>query len=159
MTHYILYSSRRYASFRPSWQIKNASFKPCCRVKWVLRSLLMQGRVNRGGSLLACMKVRFHGRWVTWDMLVTKRDAIKRPDVMENTGCTWTKPRKGTGYTTSKHHSAMPFWAWRRFSASSQITDCGPSITSGVTSSPRCAGRQCRNSASGAPLAINVSFT
>ncbi len=34
------------------------------------------------------------------------------------------------------------FWAWMRFSASSQTTERGPSITSSVTSSPRCAGRQ-----------------
>ena len=39
----------------------------------------------------------------------------------------------------------MPFWACSRFSASSNTTDCGPSITSSVTSSPRCAGRQCMN--------------
>ena len=32
---------------------------------------------------------------------------------------------------------------WRRFSASSNTTDCGPSITSSVTSLPRSAGRQC----------------
>ena len=41
------------------------------------------------------------------------------------------------------------FWACRRFSASSNTTDCGPSITSAVTSSPRWAGRQCMNIASG----------
>src|SRR5690606_27979397 len=36
-----------------------------------------------------------------------------------------------------KHQARMPFWAWRRFSASSNTTDCGPSMTSDVTSSPR----------------------
>ena len=32
---------------------------------------------------------------------------------------------------------------WRRFSASWYTTECGPSITSSVTSLPRSAGRQC----------------
>ena len=41
------------------------------------------------------------------------------------------------------------FCACRRFSASSKITLCSPSMTSPVTSSPRCAGRQCRKIASG----------
>jgi NAD(P)-dependent dehydrogenase (short-subunit alcohol dehydrogenase family) len=41
------------------------------------------------------------------------------------------------------------FCTCMRFSASSQTTDCGPSMTSASTSSPRCAGRQCMNSASG----------
>jgi len=53
----------------------------------------------------------------------------------------------GSGHSP-RHHSRMPFWACSRFSASSQTTDCGPSITSAVTSSPRCAGRQCRKIAS-----------
>uniref|UniRef100_UPI00311D4382 hypothetical protein n=1 Tax=Thauera sp. SDU_THAU2 TaxID=3136633 RepID=UPI00311D4382 len=47
--------------------------------------------------------------------------------------------------------STRPEWisrACRRFSASSKTTDWGPSITSSVTSSPRCAGRQCMKSAS-----------
>ena len=35
----------------------------------------------------------------------------------------------------------MPFWACSRFSASSQTTDCGPSITAPDTSSSRCAGQ------------------
>ena len=42
----------------------------------------------------------------------------------------------------------MAFCAWSLFSASSNTTDCGPSITSSVTSSPRCAGRQCMKMAS-----------
>src|SRR5678816_4060462 len=37
-----------------------------------------------------------------------------------------------------------------RLVACGHTTDWGPSITSGVTSSPRCAGRQWRNTASGA---------
>ena len=51
--------------------------------------------------------------------------------------------------STPRHQARMPFWACRRFSASSKTTDCGPSITSAVTSSPRWAGRQCMKSASG----------
>jgi hypothetical protein len=37
----------------------------------------------------------------------------------------------------------IAFCAWRRFSASSKITECGPSITAPVASSFRWAGRQC----------------
>ncbi len=58
-----------------------------------------------------------------------------------------------------KHQDRMPFCACRRFSASSKTTDCGPSITSSVTSSPRCAGRQCMKIASFAAAAISLSFT
>ncbi len=36
-----------------------------------------------------------------------------------------------------------------RFSACGKTTDCGPSSTSSVISSPRCAGRQCITSAPG----------
>ena len=41
----------------------------------------------------------------------------------------------------------MAFCTCSRFSASSKTTDCGPSRTSSVISSPRCAGRQCRTMA------------
>ena len=58
-----------------------------------------------------------------------------------------------------RHQARMPFWACRRFSASSKTTDCGPSITSSVTSSPRCAGRQCMNRAFGSASAINRALT
>src|SRR6185312_4886193 len=58
-----------------------------------------------------------------------------------------------------KHQARRPFWACSRFSASSKTTDCGPSMTSSVTSSPRCAGRQCMNSASGLALAIRRPLT
>ena len=53
----------------------------------------------------------------------------------------------------------MAFWTWRRFSASSKTTDCGPSITSAATSSPRWAGRQCMKTASGAAAAIISGVT
>src|SRR5512143_2864374 len=43
----------------------------------------------------------------------------------------------------SSKYSISAFCTCRRFSASSHTTDCGPSITAAVTSSPRCAGRQC----------------
>ena len=49
----------------------------------------------------------------------------------------------------SSSHTSRAFCAWRRFSASSHTTLCGPSITSAVTSYPRSAGRQCMKSASG----------
>ena len=53
----------------------------------------------------------------------------------------------------------MAFWAWSRFSASSNTTEFGESMTSSVTSSPRCAGRQCMNSASGFAFANSSAFT
>ena len=59
----------------------------------------------------------------------------------------------------ARHHMRMPFWTWRRFSASSNTTDCGPSMTSAVTSSPRWAGRQCMNTASGLASFMSRAFT
>ena len=47
-----------------------------------------------------------------------------------------------------KHQARIDFWAWMRFSASSQIRLLGPSMTASTTSSPRWAGRQCRKTAS-----------
>ena len=58
-----------------------------------------------------------------------------------------------------RHQARIAFCAWSRFSASSQTTDCGPSITSSVTSSPRWAGRQCMKIASFAAAAITFSST
>ncbi len=37
----------------------------------------------------------------------------------------------------ASNHTSSAFWACRRFSASSQTTDCGPSMTSAEISSPR----------------------
>ena len=48
----------------------------------------------------------------------------------------------------------MAFCTCMRFSAWSNTIDRGESITSSVTSAPRCAGRQCRKTASGAACAI-----
>ncbi len=45
------------------------------------------------------------------------------------------------------------------FSASSQTTDWGPSITSAMTSSPRWAGRQCMNRAPSLARAIISAST
>ena len=45
--------------------------------------------------------------------------------------------------------TSTAFCACSRFSAWSNTTDCGPSITASVISSPRCAGRQCITSAFG----------
>jgi hypothetical protein len=47
----------------------------------------------------------------------------------------------------------------KRFSASSKTTDCGPSMTSPVTSSSRCAGRQCMKIASGLARDISRALT
>jgi hypothetical protein len=62
------------------------------------------------------------------------------------------------GHSPSRY-SSRAFCACRRFSASSNTTDCGPSITSSVTSSPRCAGRQCMKIAPGLARAISCLFT
>ena len=58
-----------------------------------------------------------------------------------------------------RHQARMPFCACRRFSASSQTTEWGPSMTASVTSSPRCAGRQCMNNASSLAISINAAST
>ncbi len=55
-------------------------------------------------------------------------------------------------------HSSTPFCACRRFSASSNTTLCGPSITSSVISSPRWAGRQCITIASPAACFSSAAF-
>src|SRR3546814_9922897 len=60
-------------------------------------------------------------------------------------------------HSLSSAQSRIDFWAWTRFSASSQTREAGPSITASTTSSPRCAGRQWRKSASPFALAINLS--
>ena len=54
--------------------------------------------------------------------------------------------------------SGMAFWACSRFSAWSKTMLRGPSSTSSVISSPRCAGRQCKMNASGASR-ISRAFT
>ena len=58
-----------------------------------------------------------------------------------------------------KTQQRIAFCMCKRFSASSRTTDCGPSMTSSVTSSPRWAGRQCMNRASGLARAIRVVST
>ena len=58
-----------------------------------------------------------------------------------------------------RHQRMIAFWACRRFSASSQTSDCGPSMTSASTSSPRCAGRQWRNFAPPSASSIRSSVT
>jgi len=60
---------------------------------------------------------------------------------------------------TPRHQRSTAFCACRRFSASSNTTECGPSITAEVASSLRCAGRQCMNRASGLARAISASLT
>ena len=61
--------------------------------------------------------------------------------------------------TAPMHQASTPFWACRRFSASSNTTDRGPSMIAAVTSSSRCAGRQCMKIASGAACAISSALT
>ena len=55
--------------------------------------------------------------------------------------------------------ASSAFWTCSRFSASSHTRDCGPSITSVATSSPRCAGRQWRKMAPGAASFISSAST
>ena len=43
----------------------------------------------------------------------------------------------GTHPERSRSHARTAFWAWRRFSASSHTTDCGPSMTPSEISLPR----------------------
>src|SRR5665213_2426393 len=90
----------------------------------------------------------------------TAKDAIPRrmgPGVRRDDDVVVQTPKRYA--TASKHHARMPFCACRRFSAASNATDCGPAITSSVTSSPRWAGRQCMNSASGFANAISLALT
>ena len=60
----------------------------------------------------------------------------------------WQDPL-GPRAQSSKSITSSAFWVWRRFSACSNTTEAGPSITESVTSSPRWAGRQCMKHASG----------
>ncbi len=62
-------------------------------------------------------------------------------------------------FYSTNNSSSSAFWLCRRFSASSHTTLCGPSITAAATSSPRCAGRQCMNKASGCAAAMTASVT
>jgi len=57
-----------------------------------------------------------------------------------------------------RSQASRPFCTCIRLAASSTTTLCGPSITSSVTSSPRRAGRQCMNRASG-QCRISAAFT
>ena len=59
----------------------------------------------------------------------------------------------------ARHQARIAFCTCSRFSASVHTTDCGPSITSAVTSSPRWAGRQCMKMASGLAHAITARST
>src|ERR1051325_9417213 len=66
--------------------------------------------------------------------------------------------RAGVGHCFISEYRIV-FWTCSRFSASSKITDCGPSITSAATSSPRCAGKQCMKIASRFACDINRPST
>jgi hypothetical protein len=65
----------------------------------------------------------------------------------------------GHACVARKHQARIPFCTCSRFSASSNTTDCGPSITSSVTSSPRWAGKQCMKIASLPAMAISFALT
>ena len=65
----------------------------------------------------------------------------------------------GAAHSWSNAQRSTDFCAWMRFSASSHTTERGPSITASVTSSPRWAGRQWRNSASPRAPAISSELT
>src|SRR5690606_33158681 len=55
------------------------------------------------------------------------------------------------------NHANRAFCACKRFSASSNTTLCGPSMTSSVISMPRCAGRQCNTQVLVLPVALSSS--
>src|SRR5262249_29214806 len=66
---------------------------------------------------------------------------------------------QGGGHRSSPKSSAISaICACSLLPACWNTTDCLPSMTASVTSSPRCAGRQCMNTASGT-AAISVSLT
>ena len=101
----------------------------------------------------------------SWGIPVGGRRGSNR-EIPAFAGMTDAAQRGGNGVLPPVRQPIWPklqrstdFCAWRRFSASCQISDCGPSITSGVTSSPRCAGRQWRNFASGLASAISAAST
>src|SRR4249920_3420628 len=66
---------------------------------------------------------------------------------------------EGLARDVSRHQARMAFCTCSRFSASSHTTDCGPSITAAVISSPRWAGRQCMKMAPGEAAFISFSST
>src|SRR3990170_3292194 len=70
-----------------------------------------------------------------------------------------TPRRPLTGRSSLRHQARIAFCTCSRFSASSHTADCGPSITSAVTSSPRWAGKQCMKIASFAACAITRPLT
>ena len=72
-----------------------------------------------------------------------------RPARVALFGAPWTAGHRDR----SSSHTSSAFWACSRFSASSHTALAGPSITSSVISSPRCAGRQCSTMASGSASA------
>ena len=87
------------------------------------------------------------------------RTCAKRLCTENVRGITAIAPDIGVQPSFPSAHSRTDFCACRRFSASSQISDCGPSITPSTTSSPRWAGRQWRNLAPGLARCISASVT
>ncbi len=84
-------------------------------------------------------------------------DRERQHDVVDDLGRGRTLARAHG--STPRHQASTPFCACRRFSASSHTADCGPSMTSSVTSSPRWAGRQCMKIASEAAPRIRPALT
>ena len=75
--------------------------------------------------------------------LVAKRDFVGL--VFHRTGIRIDQDVDLHRHYLYRHQRMIAFCACRRFSASSQTSEVGPSMISASTSSPRCAGRQCRN--------------
>ena len=106
------------------------------------------------GSLFA---VRFSLSCVSAFRLQSRPRRVTSPTssssrIGSRTGCML---RRASDFISS---SMMAFCACSRFSACWKTNDRGESITSSVTSSPRCAGRQCRKIASGfaSPNSVRV---
>ena len=72
--------------------------------------------------------------------------------------CALAGTKAQCAYSTSRNSSSA-FCACSLFSASSQTALWLPSMTSALTSSPRCAGRQCINRASGLAAFISALVT
>lgn len=89
-----------------------------------------------------------------------RRQSVSRPHSADIDGghlCRCLQPSDSA--QTPRHQRRIAFCACRRFSASSKITEFGPSMMLDVTSSPLWAGRQCMNNVSALAPAISVSST
>ena len=101
---------------------------------------------NRTGQLGVDRVDRLGGQGSSVTLIEVAPEATRSmPFWKSASGMRWVTIPRGH---TPRHQRMIAFCTCSRFSASSKTTECGPSITSLVTSSARCAGRQCMKSAS-----------